>query len=184
MTVALNSLQVSNEIIRRCTSTICLDDIFDGRIQPSLTALHESIQCCESWKETYARVSIMVVDYVYLDFAIHEQVLHAIKLITDLCKFTKNYFLVMNFMVMLLNFIYNYCLYIPAVSHRSSTQIALCKRSVIHCTCFRTSFVAFLTVNRNFYPNYCLTLVTFVWFRLPSFKRLNVFKIQKCNTKF
>ena len=50
-------LQVSNEIIKRCSTKICLEDIFDGKIKTSMSGLQDSVQCCEAWKETYQRVS-------------------------------------------------------------------------------------------------------------------------------
>lgn len=51
--------KVSNEIIRRCSTKISLDDIFVGRIKTSMEGLQESIECCESWKNTYSRISKM-----------------------------------------------------------------------------------------------------------------------------
>ena len=51
------TLQVSNEIIKRCSTKISLDDIFEGRIKTSMQGLQESIECCESWKHTYSKVS-------------------------------------------------------------------------------------------------------------------------------
>ena len=55
----LNALlrKISSNIIKRCTSKISLDDIFDGRVEKSREALKESIGCCHSWKETYNNIS-------------------------------------------------------------------------------------------------------------------------------
>ncbi|CAH3196832.1 unnamed protein product, partial [Porites evermanni] len=50
---------VSNEIIKRCSTKISLDDIFEGRIKTSMQGLQESIECCESWKSTYSKISRM-----------------------------------------------------------------------------------------------------------------------------
>ena len=47
--------KVSNEIIRRCCAKISLDGIFHGDVQASMTVLHESITCGESWKSIYKR---------------------------------------------------------------------------------------------------------------------------------
>ncbi|XP_066267393.1 dynein axonemal heavy chain 2-like isoform X1 [Branchiostoma lanceolatum] len=49
--------KMSNEIIRRCCKEISLERIFDGYIKSSMQSLHESIQCCISWKETYQRTA-------------------------------------------------------------------------------------------------------------------------------
>ncbi|XP_031567025.1 dynein heavy chain 2, axonemal-like, partial [Actinia tenebrosa] len=51
--------KVSNEIIKRCSTKICLDDIFDGRIRISMLGLQESIECCEAWKEIYEKIRRM-----------------------------------------------------------------------------------------------------------------------------
>lgn len=53
--------QVSNEIIKRCSTKISLDDIFEGRIKTSMQGLQESIECCESWKHTYSKVKLLSV---------------------------------------------------------------------------------------------------------------------------
>ena len=52
--------QVSNEIIKRCSTKISLDDIFEGRIKTSMLGLQESIECCESWKHTYSKVRYLL----------------------------------------------------------------------------------------------------------------------------
>ncbi|KAK5609612.1 Dynein heavy chain 2, axonemal [Crenichthys baileyi] len=49
--------QMSNEIIRLCSQSICLDGIFEGHLPSSRRALDDCIQCCLSWKETYLHVS-------------------------------------------------------------------------------------------------------------------------------
>lgn len=50
-------LQVTNEIIRLCTRSISLDQIFEGYVSSSRTILNDCICCCLSWKETYCRAS-------------------------------------------------------------------------------------------------------------------------------
>lgn len=57
----LNALlkKISSNIIKRCSSKISLDDIFDGYVERSRAALTEGIGCCVSWKENYDRVSKM-----------------------------------------------------------------------------------------------------------------------------
>ncbi|MEQ2167670.1 hypothetical protein GOODEAATRI_006509 [Goodea atripinnis] len=49
--------QMSNEIIRLCSQSICLDGIFEGHLSSSRRVLDDCIQCCLSWKETYLHVS-------------------------------------------------------------------------------------------------------------------------------
>lgn len=58
-------LQVSNEVIRRCSTKISLDNIFDGNVKESVKGLKESIASCVSWKETYQQVGR--VDLVDMD---------------------------------------------------------------------------------------------------------------------
>ena len=55
----LNALlrKISSDIIKRCTTKISLDDIFDGYVERSREALKEGISCCLSWKECYDCVS-------------------------------------------------------------------------------------------------------------------------------
>lgn len=55
----LNALlrKISSNIIKRCSSKVSLDDIFDGHVEKSRDALKESIHCCLSWKENYEHVS-------------------------------------------------------------------------------------------------------------------------------
>ena len=48
---------MSSDIIKRCCSQISLDDVFNGYVERSRTALQESIQCCIFWKETYSHIS-------------------------------------------------------------------------------------------------------------------------------
>ena len=55
----LNALlrKISSNIIKRCSSKVSLDDIFDGHIERSRDALKEGISCCLSWKDTYEHIS-------------------------------------------------------------------------------------------------------------------------------
>lgn len=57
----LNALlrKISSDIIKRCSTKISLDDIFDGYVEKSREALKEGISCCLSWRETYDRISKM-----------------------------------------------------------------------------------------------------------------------------
>ncbi|KAG4103981.1 dynein heavy chain and region D6 of dynein motor-domain-containing protein [Neocallimastix lanati (nom. inval.)] len=48
--------KISNEIIRRCCSTINLEDIFFGDVLKSMNYLNESINCGESWKGIYIKM--------------------------------------------------------------------------------------------------------------------------------
>ena len=57
VTLVYLTFQVSNEIIKRCSTKISLEDIFEGRIKTSMQGLQESIECCESWKHTYSKVT-------------------------------------------------------------------------------------------------------------------------------
>lgn len=50
-------LQVTNEILRLCTQSISLDQIFEGYVSSSRRILTDCICCCLSWKETYRRAS-------------------------------------------------------------------------------------------------------------------------------
>ena len=54
-------LQVSNEIIHRCSAEIPLVEIFEGDVEKCKTALEESIEACESWKHLY---TAMMEQYV------------------------------------------------------------------------------------------------------------------------
>ncbi|KAJ3335866.1 Dynein heavy chain 2, axonemal [Gonapodya sp. JEL0774] len=45
--------KVSNEIIRRCSHKISLEDIFHGDVNASVLCLMDSIQCGEGWKSKY-----------------------------------------------------------------------------------------------------------------------------------
>ena len=49
---------MSNEIIRRCSSEINLDKIFDGYVHSSMKTLNECIECCIAWKEIYNKVGV------------------------------------------------------------------------------------------------------------------------------
>lgn len=50
-------LQVTNEIIRLCTQSIALDQIFEGYVSSSKRILNDCIWCCQSWRETYCSAS-------------------------------------------------------------------------------------------------------------------------------
>ena len=50
-------LQVSHEVIKRCHSSISLEDIFTGHVDRSKVTLQECIDCCEAWKNTYNNTS-------------------------------------------------------------------------------------------------------------------------------
>eukprot|EP00795_Rhopilema_esculentum_P016694 gene16694-8141_t len=64
-----NSLDViSNEVIRRCSTKISLDDIFNGNTLTSIKGLNESISCCLAWKDSYQRASRM-----HLKFSVSEK---------------------------------------------------------------------------------------------------------------
>ncbi|KAM9717113.1 dynein axonemal heavy chain 2 [Menidia menidia] len=49
--------QMNNEIIRLCSQKISLDKIFEGYVLSSKRLLHDCMECCLSWKETYEHVS-------------------------------------------------------------------------------------------------------------------------------
>lgn len=51
--------KLSNEVIRRCCSSINLDMIFDGFVVSSKKTLNESIECCNNWKEIYLNTQKM-----------------------------------------------------------------------------------------------------------------------------
>ncbi|KAJ1537343.1 Dynein heavy chain 2, axonemal, partial [Nowakowskiella sp. JEL0078] len=55
--------KVSNEIIRRCSAKINLDDIFHGDVQSSIICLQDSINCGESWKQIYKKTCLHVAKY-------------------------------------------------------------------------------------------------------------------------
>lgn len=57
---------MSNEIIKRCSTKISLDDIFEGRIKTSMQGLQESIECCESWKSTYSKVWCWCINFEFV----------------------------------------------------------------------------------------------------------------------
>lgn len=48
--------KVSNEVIRKCSTKINLDDIFNGNVKDSISGLKQSINCCNSWKTVYGDV--------------------------------------------------------------------------------------------------------------------------------
>ena len=48
--------KVSNEIIRRCSAKISLEEILDGDVDVSIVSLQESISCGENWKTVYRRM--------------------------------------------------------------------------------------------------------------------------------
>lgn len=47
--------KVSNQIIKRCSATIDLDELFAGNVETCLTALDDSIRCLKNWKEVYEK---------------------------------------------------------------------------------------------------------------------------------
>ncbi|CAI5672498.1 unnamed protein product [Oreochromis niloticus] len=49
--------QMTNEIIRLCSQSICLDRIFEGYVLSSKQILSDCMQCCLTWKEVYLRAS-------------------------------------------------------------------------------------------------------------------------------
>ncbi|CAL1538804.1 unnamed protein product [Lymnaea stagnalis] len=49
--------KMSNEIIRRCSSEINLDNIFDGFVVSGKQSLNDCIDCCEEWKNIYDKTS-------------------------------------------------------------------------------------------------------------------------------
>lgn len=57
-------LQVTNGIIRLCTQSISLDQIFEGYVSSSRKILTDCICCCLSWKESYRRASQIQKKYV------------------------------------------------------------------------------------------------------------------------
>lgn len=55
-----SSLQVSNEIIARCCSTISLKTLFDGGVDTCRAALQESIAAGEAWKRAFQTTQTLV----------------------------------------------------------------------------------------------------------------------------
>lgn len=55
--------QVTNEIIRLCTRSVSLDQIFEGFVSSSKRILSDCIGCCLSWKESYCRASDLQKKY-------------------------------------------------------------------------------------------------------------------------
>ncbi|KAI9188053.1 hypothetical protein H9P43_002444 [Blastocladiella emersonii ATCC 22665] len=55
--------KISNEIIRRCSLKISLDDIFHGNTQASIQSLQDSVACGEQWKQTYTKTVAHVTHY-------------------------------------------------------------------------------------------------------------------------
>lgn len=54
--------KVSNEIMRRCSSTISLDEIFHGNVQESIINLQSSISCGENWKIIYKATVVHIAN--------------------------------------------------------------------------------------------------------------------------
>lgn len=50
-------LQVTNEVVRVCTRSVSLDQIFRGFVSSSRRTLSDCIGCCLSWKQSYCRAS-------------------------------------------------------------------------------------------------------------------------------
>lgn len=45
--------KVSNQIIKRCSETINLNDLFEGNVESCITILDSSIKCLKKWREIY-----------------------------------------------------------------------------------------------------------------------------------
>ena len=45
--------KMSNEIMRRCSTAISLQEIFEGDVDQSMRSLNDSIQCGVEWKSIY-----------------------------------------------------------------------------------------------------------------------------------
>ncbi|KAJ3127608.1 Dynein heavy chain 2, axonemal, partial [Nowakowskiella sp. JEL0407] len=55
--------KVSDEIIRRCSAKISLEEIFRGDVQTSMVSLQDSINCGESWKSIYKKMCTQVAKH-------------------------------------------------------------------------------------------------------------------------
>lgn len=55
--------KLSNEIIRRCSQRISLEEIFHGDVEKSIVVLHQSIECGDSWRQIYKRMVSHVYKY-------------------------------------------------------------------------------------------------------------------------
>ena len=49
--------KLSNEIIRICSRSISLKDVFDGKAKSSMATLHQCIEACVKWKTIYRRTA-------------------------------------------------------------------------------------------------------------------------------
>lgn len=49
--------QVTNEVLRVCTRSVSLDQVFEGLVWSSRRTLSDCIGCCLSWKQSYCRAS-------------------------------------------------------------------------------------------------------------------------------
>ena len=52
--------KICNEIIRRCRGHISLSDVFQGDVEESMQKLHDCINCCKYWKNTYNKTAISI----------------------------------------------------------------------------------------------------------------------------
>ena len=50
--------KLSNEIIRICSQSISLRDIFDGKVKESIETLNQCIECCVKWKMIYRKTAL------------------------------------------------------------------------------------------------------------------------------
>jgi dynein heavy chain len=54
---------ISNEIIKRCSAKISLDDIFHGDVSLASTIVQDSINCGEGWKSVYKSTRAHVLKF-------------------------------------------------------------------------------------------------------------------------
>eukprot|EP01022_Parablepharisma_sp_SALTPOND_P013750 TRINITY_DN1846_c1_g1_i1.p2 TRINITY_DN1846_c1_g1~~TRINITY_DN1846_c1_g1_i1.p2 ORF type:complete len:5107 (+),score=843.18 TRINITY_DN1846_c1_g1_i1:25620-40940(+) len=55
--------KISNEIIRRCKSTINIDDLLDGDVEKCIHDLDESIDCGNQWKQEFEKMQRLINQY-------------------------------------------------------------------------------------------------------------------------
>jgi len=55
--------KISNEIIRRCKSTINVDDLLEGDVEKCIHDLDESIDCGNQWKEEFEKMQRLINTY-------------------------------------------------------------------------------------------------------------------------
>lgn len=48
---------MTNQVVRLCTQSVSLDQIFEGYVTSSKRILSDCICCCLAWKESYCRAS-------------------------------------------------------------------------------------------------------------------------------